>query len=220
MKKTVLQLGADLTSAIDNLQGNVNSYDIGFVSVTLSISASIRALFHQTNKSECLVKQICDMQNKKFDRLEMISRKRQYPSEARYVFFDGSMCEMNYDANGLQFIPNYNSAPQRHIPFGEWWDEFVIRDVRNGFENPIWHSRRELILAHANREGGAHYDSSVSKLHDLGSSAASGWAYTDGNNVSKICVRNQKSATIRQIGFEVLESLYLHFPEHFDRLIF
>lgn len=221
MKKTFIEIGTDLSHAIENLQGAVYSYDSGFIQSTLSIAASIRSLFHQTNQSECLIKQVCDYENKNMRRLEMISTKRITDPAAKIVLFDGSMCQMRFDFNSLDFLPNLDASPQRHVTFEEWWNENVIRDIRSGYSNPVWFSRQQLILAHANKEGGTHFDPNKSRIHDLGSSAAAGWKYY---NSSKGEVNesyaNQKSATIRQIAYEVLVSLHNHYSKFFLNLIF
>lgn len=220
MKKSFLHLAQDLTYAIQNLQGSTFAYDRGYSSSSLSIAASIRTLFHQTSRSEALVKQFCDFENKEFYAFKMVSTKRLQSTAAKLILFDGSMCHMQMTIQSAQYLPNLNESPQREVSFREWWDEPVIRDVSNGFDNPIWHTRRDLIITHANKEGGTHFDPSLSELHGLGTNKAVGWQFRNTNNEVLESTPNQKTATIRQIAYEALHSLYHHYQKFFGELYF
>lgn len=220
MRKSFLDLGEDLTIAIQNLQGSSFAYDNGFIGNSLSIATSIRTMFHQTSASESLIKQVCDLENRNFGMFKMVSSKRLHDPNTKLLLFDGSMCHIHISDQTVRFLPNLYESPLRELTLSEWWNEPVIRDVRNGFDNPIWYSRRDLIVTHANKEGGAHFDPSKSKLNDIGMSKAVGWQYRNALNEISESIPNQKTASIRQIAFEVLRSLYLHYPKFFGERYF
>ncbi|MCZ4077825.1 hypothetical protein O1W68_07730 [Rhodococcus sp. H36-A4] len=93
------------------------------------------------------------------------------------------------------------------IAFEVWWDEKVVRDTDgSGF------SRRGLVLALSNHEGGAHVDPKVKVAYArLANSEAFGWSVSDLSG-ERPMDSNPVFPAIRQITWEVLTSL--HQQEH------
>lgn len=219
MQKSLLDFKSDLARAIENLQAVVVAYDQGFASATISMAVSIRTLFHQTKRSTALLQQILSLNGSDLATLPMLSTKEpEVPG--RLVIFGDCIVAMRIDQNGLQYIPLFDSQISRTVTFAEWWIEDVIRDVRNGYDNPVKYNRKDIIITHADQEGGAHFDPIKSNLHDLGSEQAAGWSYYDSEGKVASEEQNQKAATIRQISYETLRSLYISFPELFRKQIF
>ncbi|MEN6420114.1 MAG: hypothetical protein ABFC73_14460, partial [Clostridiaceae bacterium] len=100
------------------------------------------------------------------------------------------------------------------------WVEDVIKDVSDGFENPLWLSRKQLILNLANKEGGAHIDPHGSPIKELGNKRAFGWTTFSSQRGEEAPIVDQKQATMRQICYEVLCSLHKIFPSSFSEEYF
>jgi hypothetical protein len=88
------------------------------------------------------------------------------------------------------------------IPFDEWWNNTVIKDSEgNEF------SRRRLVLALVNKAGGAHVDPVADADYEaLAKSNSLGWTFRIGNGDPKQ-LENPVFPSMRQISYEVLESL-------------
>ena len=88
------------------------------------------------------------------------------------------------------------------IPFTEWWTNTVIKD-----SDAKEFSRKDLILALCNKEGGAHVDPEIEAAYEkLASSESFGWVYQEGDGPDQL-LPNPVVHSMRQISYEVLESL-------------
>lgn len=62
------------------------------------------------------------------------------------------------------------------IPFGEWWTEDVVKDADGTF-----FSRKDFVLALANKEGGAHVDPEILEAYNkIANLNSMGWTYSEG----------------------------------------
>lgn len=224
-KLTRSELLNKLEEQIELLQLNADWFDKGHTVTTLTIATVIRVLFHDTNKSVSLIKQICDSEGNNKDDFEMITTKSQDYGEAKLVLFGDGLCNMSFKDQTIFYFPRLANAQHTTIPFHNWWAEQVIKNVSNGFENPEWMTRAELIKLHANKEGGTHVDETKNKkIAEIGTQEAAGWTgFT--RDVLGVCTNfsltmDQKQASIRQICYEVLISLHNHFPELFKQEIY
>ena len=223
-KLTHSELLNRLEEQIELLQLNAELFDRGHTVTTLTIATVIRVLFHDTDKSTSLIKQICDSEGKNKDDFKMITTKSQDFGEAKLVLFGDGLCNISFKDQSIFYFPRLANAEHTTIPFRNWWEERVIKNVSSGFENPEWMTRAELIKLHANKEGGTHVDEKKNKkISAIGTQEAAGWiGFT--RDVLGVCTElpmtmDQKQATIRQICYEVLISLYNHFPELFKQEI-
>lgn len=214
-----------LEEQITLLQLSAENFDKGFKATTLNMATSIRVLFHDTTSSVSLIKLLCDIDGIDKDSFKMITTKEQNTQEYTLSIFGDGLCGISCSKQGLSHFPFLSDAVQTKVPFSAWWDEFVIKNVRNGFGSPVWMSRRELIILHANKEGGAHVDKNKNiKISEIGTQEAVGWrGYTVNSNgtlIESSCIVDQKRATIRQVCYEVLVSLHNHFPKLFKRELY
>ncbi|WP_083124891.1 hypothetical protein [Mycolicibacterium tusciae] len=89
------------------------------------------------------------------------------------------------------------------MPFDEWWTNTVIKDAA-GTE----YSRRKLVLALSNKEGGAHVDPVADADYDaLAKSNSLGWSVEVGEEDPRPMAQNPVFPSMRQISYEVLESI-------------
>jgi hypothetical protein len=107
-----------------------------------------------------------------------------------------------------QSIPR---SPGEWLPFQQWWESHVIRD---GAGNS--YTRRRLILAAANEEGGSHVDPKTRKdIQALAHDNSMGWrAPIDGpNGLEQISAPSPLPAVVRQIAWELHSTIYEQAPQ-------
>jgi hypothetical protein len=91
---------------------------------------------------------------------------------------------------------------KRIIPFTDWWIEVVC------LTTGVQMTRRALVLAVANQDGGAHVDATLKPDYTTIKSGA-GLVMTslpEGGNPVDMPLESHGAATLRQIGYEVLNS--------------
>jgi hypothetical protein len=90
------------------------------------------------------------------------------------------------------------------IPFDHWWTNAVMRDP-----NGVDYSRKQLVLALANDEGGAHDDPDMMAAFDaVAESNWLGWVVSDRtDSVAGAFESNPLMASMRQIAYEVDQSI-------------
>jgi len=89
------------------------------------------------------------------------------------------------------------------VPFDEWWTNPVIKDAA-GTE----FSRRALVLALSNKEGGAHVDPVANADYEaLAKNNSLGWMVEIGDGGPIPMEQNPVFPSMRQISYEAVESL-------------
>lgn len=184
------------------LQNSAQSYDEGFEGEAKRMAVSIRVLFHHTNSSKSLVRQL----NSELDYLDSSSK---YDPE-NLAGFHGLAC-IYASSVGAKYVPRIETGIEEGewISFSEWWNNPIIVDSKkNSF------SRKELILALANKDGGAHVDPELDQAYvELSRNNTFGWLFLKGTIKSPF--QAVEYASIRQICYEVLESIENSLPEYF-----
>ena len=101
-----------------------------------------------------------------------------------------------------------NGEQPTAVPFTKWWGEIVVKDKTGQL-----FSRKDLVLAMANKEGGAHVDSHLDEAYArLARFNAMGWQVnTEG--IRQPPDNSIVAASIRQIAHEVLASVEQSFPD-------
>lgn len=92
-------------------------------------------------------------------------------------------------------------SPPRWVSFDEWWNRVIFVDQK-GSET----SRKDLILAVANKDGGAHLDPVLhGKYADLSRRNSLAWQFSSPRG--DIPLEGPEKAAVRQITHEILKSL-------------
>lgn len=192
----------DRADLIDHLRRQLNfiitscrAYDAGLRAEAIRIALAARILFHQTKASSALVAG-------HFKLMDIKLRSTAVPltgPNANAIGFIG----LEPDTCG--FRPMRDGSPRNEqVELAKWWDgEPILRLHSNEFV-----TRRALILAAANKDGGAHIDTTRSAEYDriesgMGFQAEVGWR--DGTR-KLITFRYANFAALRQIGHEILTS--------------
>jgi hypothetical protein len=122
---------------------------------------------------------------------------------------------MKYSPKGGEYeAPLDAGLPTRYargkVPFDMWWGRIVIADKKGNTFN-----RRGLILAVANKDGGAHVDPGLdAAFAQLSRYSSLEWKFYSSNGIEKDFT-NPELSSIRQITHEVLKSLRDEFRELF-----
>ena len=100
------------------------------------------------------------------------------------------------------FLDRFPSGSDRQIAFDNWWKAVIFFDKdRNSF------SRKDLVLALANQDGGAHVAQELGeKYNNLSRQNSLNWHADMGEGTWKP-LTNPHYAAVRQIAHEVLKSL-------------
>jgi hypothetical protein len=203
------ELLGHLKEQIAFMQESAISYDSGFESEAKRLAVVIRVLVHDTSQSTSL--------------LTLLGRKRQmlfYDSASKYdprnpatsnclTVMKLSATEAEYDAP----LDDLSSGrdKNRKRSFDNWWERLIIYgdNKNNAF------TRKDLVLAVANKEGGAHVDPTLDQRYaDLSRFNSLGWKLfvhgeeKDFNNTPIL-------PSIRQIAHEVLRTLRDEFLDLF-----
>ncbi|WP_435819560.1 hypothetical protein [Micromonospora tulbaghiae] len=173
------------------------SYDEGYEDEAKRLAVSLRAILHNTSQSHSLLAQL-ELTDKLFtDTAEHINPQN-------LVNTPGLVMMRMTVGVGLTYIAPLGmlSPPRIHppAPFGTWW-EFPVMKVGEH----VW-SRKQLVLALANKDGGAHVDPSLDEDYfRLSRRNLLGFAYVDDLGRQE-ATGNPAAAAVRQITYEVLDT--------------
>jgi hypothetical protein len=104
---------------------------------------------------------------------------------------------------------SFDGKPKGKVPFDVWWNNTILDDKQGNIL-----SRKALVLAVCNQDGGAHVDAELKKAYASSKNKLPN-VYVPGGQVKVAFISNIVSANIRQITYEVLKSLEDEFPEYF-----
>ncbi|MDI9938781.1 hypothetical protein QM806_25670 [Rhodococcus sp. IEGM 1351] len=206
----------ELLEALDEqrqfLRSSAEDYDEGRLIEAKRMAVTLRVLFHNTRSSHALMNQLMlhnvltwvdsagevEPENllPQATLTHMRMTKGAEGAELEYVAGLDDRPPNPIRVNG-QNVPRYS-----RIAFKTWWLERVVRDAAHDY-----YTRSSLVLALSNQEGGAHVDPKVrSAYFNLAKSNSLGWTVTDAQG-DRPLDSNPVYPSVRQITYEVLESL-------------
>ena len=192
-------------------------FDQGHTDEAIRIATARRILLHDTSRSVSLLKHLGFK-----DRIKLNSSC--YPPPPSVLWFEG-MCRLTLEVSGhdvrrqLDPVLDEEAHPHVPVPIQEWWEMPVYvrtRLVRNSSgqdeTEETFLRRRDIILAAANKDGGAHVDEKLEPNYErLAASGALGMyanriTVGDGTVVNLPPIRDAHLIYLRQMGYEVLHS--------------
>ncbi|WP_207360207.1 hypothetical protein [Mycolicibacterium sp. S2-37] len=194
------------------LDASSQLFDTGKPAEAKRIATTLRVLFHHKSRAQALMYQLG-----LHDGLGWLDTAGRVEPTNLLSQSNLTVVKMttgpNADAQFVAPLSNYYSGPspfaserQRGmlIPFEQWWTNAVIRD-----EDRTEFSRRDLVLAVADQDGGAHIDPEASEAHTrLADSNSMGWLFDDGRGAGdRPLSSNPVFASLRQVSYEVMESI-------------
>ena len=209
VRQTEDELNSHLKEQIEFLKGSSQAYDEGFESEGKRLAAVIRLLLRDTQNSTSLLTLL-----KKKDIL-FYDTSLEY--DPRNLASTMGLIMMRVGRNGAKYVPPLDDGPpirysKAKITFEEWWNKIVFADTKG---NKL--TRRDLVLAVSNKDGGAHVDPKLNSAYaDLTRFNSLGWEFIQ-SGVKKDFATKPELASIRQMSHEVLKSLKDEFPEYFQK---
>ncbi len=189
------ELQAHLDEQIGFLRTSAAAYDRGFEGEAKRLAVTIRVLLHETASSHSLLAQL-RRRSGEFWELG-------FPPAPGSVIAHGSLVAIAMMTNGPpRYVAPLDDVPlKRLVSFEEWWSAPI-------FEHPdgAMLSRRDLVLATVNQDGGAHVDPALDETYArFARDNAMGWTYPSSAGAQPI--HGAAQAAIRQIAHEVLKTL-------------
>lgn len=227
------ELRRHLCEQLRFLLASATSFDEGFEGEAKRLATTIRVLVHDTKHSKSLlhllkIKGAIKMHNTAhpFDagnlmpHQGLVVMKVEAPggvgTSVSFTLFGE---EEPYTDNPpgqprakVTYEPRVSAPPGRLeltiVPFNRWWEETVIKD-----KTGTLFRREDLVLAIANKEGGAHVDPELDEEYArLTRSHSQGWqVITEG--IRQPPDNSIVAASIRQIAHELLVSIEQAFPD-------
>ena len=176
-------------------------YDAGMIDEAIRIATHLRIIFHDTSRSTSLVRHL------NLDRLMMISSAIGEPEDGLPFYHGFGKAEQLKDGM-RKLVPNLDMAIIDHVPVKEWWLQYIWKTWSGQLI-----SRRSLVLACANKDGGAHVDRHIPEYYAALAAPGAGGVY---HRRSGELVIDEESTDahlmcLRQIGEEILRSPWSDF---------
>jgi len=198
-------LAEHLREQIGFIKRSAAAFDQGHEEEAKRIAVVLRVLLHDTQQSVSLLGQLRQLRIMSF--LDTAD-----PIDPRNMLTTLGLCMVQMTTGGdgpsARYVPYLGDAPRqpRWRPFDEWWMQPVSR-AHTGSGN-LDVSRRRYVLSLADKEGGAHVDPDMDEFYRaITRDNAMSWQYSTDHNPPKPLDNDPILAMVRQIGYEVLESI-------------
>ena len=179
------------------LSRSADAYDLGFHDEAKRLAVTIRVLLHDTANSKSLLDQM-GQKNRLFYDTAM-------PDVQNNMISHSALIAMAMGKGGGVFVPLLDemsgAMPPRQVTFDEWWQRPIFRNK----DGQVL-SRKQLVLAVANQDGGAHIDATLNDVYaKLSRTESTGWNfYSEGISYP---IKEAELAAVRQIAHELLRTL-------------
>jgi hypothetical protein len=179
------------------MQNSCRAYDTGSKAEAIRIATIIRVLFHDSRRSTSLLTHLGATG------VRVLSAVPARPAGAIDYFFGMGAGELRDDGS-VELVPNFDTGPPgRMMAAKDWWQQPVFA-LRTGETL----TRRDIVLAAANQDGGAYVDTEVAPAYSaLATNGAGGTRYrVVGDHLELDNSRNLHWVSLRQMAYELLES--------------
>ena len=176
------------------LAHSCDSFDAGFRDEAVRVATTIRVLVHQTKASTSLLKHL------NATTINLLSTTDDAPPDTLHKM---SMGTISIGSDGVKYFPTLGEGGYvAHVPVSKWWDQVVIVTDRGRL------SRRKIVLAAANQDGGAHVDAKLDpEYRALAEAGFAGTAFRSTGEVhTETALEGTHHICLRQMGYELLNS--------------
>lgn len=198
--QTQEELMAQFEEQIGFLESSVGAYDNGNESEAKRMALAVRILAYDRGNSKSLLGQL-GMKEQKFISTCAPMFEPTLTAQRGLIYASMGGSSSKYRAM-LDDVPE-----KEELDFEDWWNEkiFLVKETNGEESSEIFFTRKDIILAVADQDGGAHVDpelkasyQKLSRQNLLGNMMSDGDKWTPYNNPER--------ATIRQIAHEVLKT--------------
>jgi len=199
------ELLGHLKDQINFMVASAISFDNGFEGEAKRLANAIRILVHDTSRSTALLTQLRKMNTLFYDSASPFDPRNPITSNCltmiRASKKEGEPLVGDYVAPLDRISPS--RSKDKKVGFGRWWNRTTMYKDKEG--NVF--NRRDLVLAVADKEGGAHIDPKLDEAYTkLSRFNSLGWkVYVQGK--AKDFRNSPVLPSIRQIAHEVLKTL-------------
>jgi hypothetical protein len=188
------------------LRTSAREFDRGNEAESKRLATTLRVLFHNTNHSKSLFHQL-GMEGCKMLRAPEQFRKQELLD---HVFF-------KTDKTGSFAVPRLDQSRLTETTLEVWWDLQIVHSYPPSTKSyagirRIQYTRKDVVLAAANKDGGAHVDPTLEEFYKHlaaeGEGAVGMTVHVTPTHGPREQLRaeNTHLAMIRDFTFEVLES--------------
>jgi len=201
----VVDFKAHLARQLGFIERSAELYDKGQHDEAIRIAMSLRLLMHHRNSSPALLAQLLQHDA---GRLKLLSTYEPIGRGARF-WPSITVIEISPQGRFANYRPKLHTATtQQEVTQSRWWSqECVYLAEKSG--KPVRMMRRDLVLAAANTDGGAHVADILSDDYAYLSDGL-GWSMEvnpeDGSGPHQVAFLNAHLAALRQMAYEVLHS--------------
>jgi len=182
-----------LQEQIGFLERSCAAFDDGYIDEAKRIAVVVRVLLHDTSNSHSLFMQLGYKDYMLIDTCP--SLEENIPEK----IFQAGLAIPSLKG----YVPRYevfSTVNPLWVGFEKWWNNPVIKTKDRTY------SRRELVLLLANKEGGAHVNSTLTAHYEKLKHEGSGVSISlEGENPKPMT--KEEHTCLRQIAYELLESL-------------
>lgn len=197
------QLIEQLKIQIKLLQSNSKQYDDGFEESAIQIATILRTLLENSGLLSTL---------KWRKHIKYFNTAIPY-SESNLLTHAG-LTRMKISASGFEYKPNFHNDSIHLVEFKDWISETIICDGKgNRF------TRRKLYKLVADKDGGAHVDENIpTEYNQLKNENSMKWEMITPSGIAS--PNSIIYASLRQIAYELLQSLYIKDKKLFSEKYF
>ena len=205
-EQTPEDLQASLREQVQLLRDSAGLFDAGQPGHALNLAVRLRVMLHDTKGSHSLLGQIGIKERLTFLDTALDPEPGNEASTAIVMIHLGTSGSQIFTPPLGNLSPRRQRKPRKS--FDEWWHSVVILDrPRNEF------TREGLVLALAHWEGGAHVDPEWESAYaDVAKNGSLGWILSSESGIRPL-IENPVPASVRQIAFEVDQTLTEQVPE-------
>jgi hypothetical protein len=205
---TNAELEDHLNEQLHFLESSAGAFDKGFDGEAKRLAVAIRVLVHDTSKSRSLLGQLGRLQSQKFVDTAL-------PEVPGNVGTYSGLLSISADQTGAKYTPHLDDVPAapRQIDFPDWWTNqpVFIDSAKRKF------SRKDLVLAAANQDGGAHVDPALDESYmQLSKKNSLNW-FSGQNGKDFVPIPAPERVAIRQIAHEILKTLMPSYGKKISR---
>jgi len=195
------ELEEQLADQLLFLKNSCTLYDAGQLQEAKRLAVATRVLLHESRASRSLLGQLGLKNLAFFD-----TANDHNPSNLLVHYGLVFIRVTNQGANYVAMLDNSPRDTGKIVTFEQWWNKIVFVDSeRNEF------TRRDLVLAVANMDGGAHVDPEITVAYArLSRNNSLKWAFT--NPDGSVPLGNPVPPSIRQMAHELIRALELRQP--------
>lgn len=192
------------------LQSSAKAYDCGAEIEAKRMAVTLRVLLHDAGNSSSLLGQLHLKKE-----MEFISTAQKY--DITNFLSQQCLLSLQIGAGSARYIPLFeNDNRYRLLSCKDWMEEIVLSDAKKQTFR-----RKNILRLLANKDGGAHVDPSLDDTcAAMKTPAIGGWLIQKADGTSSPFDNDPVYATMRQMTFEVLHSIFRGKPELFSEAYF